>query len=78
MGMIYLDKPDVFNAVNWSMIVLIHKILQEWETCKTHVVWKSGVEKVFSSGGDLKSIYFSQGSDPDLRPLIETTRGFHK
>ncbi|XP_051159170.1 3-hydroxyisobutyryl-CoA hydrolase, mitochondrial-like isoform X2 [Leptopilina boulardi] len=78
MGTIYLNRPDKLNSMNWSMVILMNKILEEWETCKTHVVWKSNVKNVFSVGGDVKTFHIMSGLDTGLRYGIEVTKFFHK
>lgn len=60
VGIIYLDRPKVINALNLDMIRKIRQILEEWENdCKIRaVLFDSLCEKGFCSGGDLKEVYY--------------------
>lgn len=59
LGIIYLDRPKVLNALNLEMIESIEKILKKWEDDDQirAVLFDSLCPKGFCAGGDLKSIY---------------------
>lgn len=59
LGIIYLDRPKVLNALNLEMIKSIEKILKKWEDDDQirAVLFDSLSPKGFCAGGDLKSIY---------------------
>lgn len=59
LGIIYLDRPKVLNALNLEMIESIEKILKKWEDDDQirAVLFDSLSPKGFCAGGDLKSIY---------------------
>lgn len=59
LGIIYLDRPKVLNALNLEMIQSIEKIFKKWEDDDNirAVLFDSLSPKGFCAGGDLKSIY---------------------
>ncbi|XP_043472358.1 3-hydroxyisobutyryl-CoA hydrolase, mitochondrial-like isoform X2 [Leptopilina heterotoma] len=78
MGIIYLNRPGKLNSMNWSMAIYMYKILEEWENCKTHVIWQSNVKNIFSAGGDVRALHFVNGLDTGTRFGIEVTKFFHR
>lgn len=59
VGIIYLDKKEVINALNLEMVKNIEKILKKWENDDNirAVLFDSPCQKGFCAGGDLKAIY---------------------
>lgn len=59
IGIIYLDKKEVINALNLEMVKDIEKILKKWENDDQikAVLFDSLCQKGFCAGGDLKEIY---------------------
>lgn len=60
IGIIYLDRPGHLNALDDNAINRIREILKKFEEddkVKT-VLFDSLIEKGFSAGGDLKSMYY--------------------
>ena len=59
IGIIYLDRLGQLNALDYNAINSIRDILQKYEQDDRvkAVLFDSIIEKGFSAGGDLKSIY---------------------
>lgn len=59
VGIIYLDRPEIINALNLKMVNDIEKILKKWENDDNirAVLFDSLCERGFCAGGDLKEIY---------------------
>lgn len=59
VGVIYLDRPKLINALNYETIKEIHETLEKWEDDDgiRAVLFDSQSEKGFCAGGDLKEIY---------------------
>lgn len=59
VGVIYLDRPKLINALNYETIKEIHETLKKWEDDDgiRAVLFDSKSEKGFCAGGDLKEIY---------------------
>ncbi|WP_040398061.1 enoyl-CoA hydratase/isomerase family protein [Anaerococcus senegalensis] len=59
IGIIYLDKKEVINALNLEMVKNIEKTLKKWENDDKikAVLFDSLCQKGFCAGGDLKTIY---------------------
>ena len=59
IGIIYLDKKEVINALNLEMVKDIEKTLKKWEDDDKikAVLFDSLCRKGFCAGGDLKEIY---------------------
>lgn len=59
VGVIYLDRPKLINALNYETIKEIHETLEKWEDDYgiRAVLFDSQSEKGFCAGGDLKEIY---------------------
>lgn len=60
IGIIYLDRPGQLNALDDNAINSIRDILQKYEQDDKvkAVLFDSLIEKGFSAGGDLKSMYY--------------------
>lgn len=59
IGIIYLDRPEVLNALNRYMIGKIEETLKSWEKDPEikAILFDSKNERGFCAGGDLKEIY---------------------
>ena len=68
LGLITLNRPKALNALNYSMIKLMHKTLKDWESDQEvlAVLVKGEGEKAFCAGGDIRSIYESITSGSDM------------
>ena len=60
VGVIYLNRPEKINALNFQMIIKLRNILEKWEKDKRvkAILFDSKSEKGFCSGGDLKELYY--------------------
>jgi len=67
LGLITLNRPQALNALNYSMVKLMHKALKDWENdpAVLAVLVKGEGEKAFCAGGDIRSIYESITSGHD-------------
>ncbi|CAG9817769.1 unnamed protein product [Phaedon cochleariae] len=52
-GVVTLNRPKSLNAITYSMITKLHKILKDWESKKTLAIIKGAGERAFCSGGDV-------------------------
>ncbi len=61
IGHITLNRPERLNALNHSMIKLMHEQLRDWERNKNiyAVVIRGAGEKAFCAGGDIRAVYDS-------------------
>ncbi|WP_297282164.1 enoyl-CoA hydratase/isomerase family protein [uncultured Anaerococcus sp.] len=59
VGVIYLDRPKLINALNYEMISELKDILSKWEVDDRirAVLFDSLSDRGFCAGGDLKEIY---------------------
>lgn len=59
VGVIYLNRPEKINALNFEMINKIQEILEKWEKNESIrvVLFDTLTKKGFCSGGDLKELY---------------------
>lgn len=59
LGVIYFNRPEKLNALNFEMIIKIREILEKWEDDDNirAVLFDSLNEKAFCAGGDLKDLY---------------------
>lgn len=59
LGVIYLNRPEKLNALNFEMIIKIREILEKWEDDDKirAVLFDSLSERAFCAGGDLKDLY---------------------
>jgi len=66
VGMIILNRPEKLNAISEEMFQSITHHLDIWENDPDvdMVVVRSGVEKAFSAGGDLRILYDIQQAFP--------------
>jgi enoyl-CoA hydratase len=66
LGVIMLNRPKAYNALNRDMFTALYEKLIAWENDSSikAVLVRSCTEKAFCAGGDLRSIYENQG-----RPL---------
>ncbi|XP_047349613.1 3-hydroxyisobutyryl-CoA hydrolase, mitochondrial isoform X4 [Vespa velutina] len=55
-GIITLNRPQVLNALNLSMVQKIYPILKEWESTKKLVIIEGVGNKAFCAGGDVKAV----------------------
>lgn len=71
LGVITLNRPQAFNALNFSMIQTLQRQLSIWaqQTDIKAVVIKSDHEKAFCAGGDIREIcnYKQQHDTPFLQ-----------
>ena len=68
VGVIYLAKPDLINALDIDMVRNIKSTLESWERDDNvrAVLLDSTSDKGFCSGGDLKSLYDDLINNEDL------------
>jgi enoyl-CoA hydratase/carnithine racemase len=61
LGLITLNRPKALNALNYSMIKLLHQTLKAWavDTEVLAVLIQGTGEKAFCAGGDIRSIHES-------------------
>jgi enoyl-CoA hydratase len=59
LGVITLNRPEVLNALNQSMVKAIHAQLQQWKDAKQikAVVIRAAEGRAFCAGGDLRDMY---------------------
>lgn len=56
-GILTLNRPKALNALNLEMVRTIYPVMQRWETAnKSLVIIKSGLEKAFCAGGDVRTL----------------------
>lgn len=55
-GVITLNRPNVLNALNTSMVDKIFPVLTRWESSKKLVIIEGAGGKAFCAGGDVKSL----------------------
>lgn len=67
LGLITLNRPRALNALNYSMIKLMHHALKDWEKDSEvlAVLVVGAGDKAFCAGGDIRSIYESIASGND-------------
>ena len=67
LGLITLNRPKALNALNYSMIKLLHQTLKAWavDSEVLAVLIRGEGEKAFCAGGDIRSIYESITSGGD-------------
>ena len=67
LGLITLNRPKALNALNYSMIKLLHQTLKTWadDSEVLAVLIQGEGEKAFCAGGDIRSIYESITSGGD-------------
>lgn len=65
VGIIYLDRPDKLNALNFDIVNGIEKTLRKWENNEDIrvILFDSTSENSFSAGGDLSLIYAEINND---------------
>jgi len=64
-GVITLNRPDVLNSLNLSMLAAMHRQLRDWsanEQVRVVVVRGAGT-KAFCAGGDVRAVYDARGND---------------
>lgn len=64
-GVITLNRPEVLNSLNLSMLAAMHRQLRDWsanEQVKAVVVRGAGT-KAFCAGGDVRAVYDARGND---------------
>ena len=61
LGLITLNRPKALNALNYSMIKLLHQTLKAWAVDSEvfAVLVRGEGEKAFCAGGDIRSVYES-------------------
>lgn len=57
-GLLAFNRPKALNAFNLDMIAQISDVINTWKDSKSLIVVR-GNEKVFSAGGDVKTIALS-------------------
>lgn len=55
-GILLLNRPEVLNALNLSMVKKIYSVLKGWEDNKLLVIVQGAGEKSFCAGGDVRAI----------------------
>ena len=55
-GILKFNRPQAMNASNLEMVEKVLSTVQKWSAAKSLIVVKGTPGKVFSSGGDMKSI----------------------
>jgi enoyl-CoA hydratase len=69
LGLITLNRPEVLNALNQNMFILMHAKLIEWSTAShiKAVVICAAEGRAFCAGGDIRSAYErAKAKDPTL------------
>ena len=68
VGVIYLAKPDLINALDIDMVRNIKSTLESWERDENirAILLDSTSDRGFCSGGDLKSLYADLINNEDL------------
>lgn len=64
-GVITLNRPEVLNSLNLSMLAAMYRQLRDWsanEQVKAVVVRGAGT-KSFCAGGDVRAVYDARGND---------------
>lgn len=64
-GVITLNRPEVLNSLNLSMLTAMYRQLRDWsanEQVKAVVVRGAGT-KAFCAGGDVRPVYDARGND---------------
>ena len=67
IGVISLNRPEAFNALNHAMIVRMDQQLRLWAESDaiTAIVIKSNCPRAFSAGGDIRALYKSGPNQTD-------------
>ncbi len=60
-----LNRPEVLNALNMSMIVAMHRQLRDWAANEQVrvVVVKGAGSRAFCAGGDVRAVFDARGND---------------
>lgn len=64
-GVITLNRPEVLNSLNLSMLSAMHRQLRDWATDARveAVVVRGAGTRAFCAGGDVRAVYDSRGND---------------
>ena len=65
VGVMTLNRPEVLNALNMSMIVAMHRQLRDWAANEQVrvVVVKGAGSRAFCAGGDVRAVFDARGND---------------
>lgn len=60
-GIITLNRPEAYNALNYNMVCAITDCLKNWQSNKdiALVTINSASEKIFCAGGDIRAAYYA-------------------
>lgn len=72
VALLTLNRPDVLNSLNLSMVSTIHEHLENWKSDDSVkiIIIKGAGNKAFCAGGDIKSIYEAK-NNKEIRHLAE-------
>lgn len=73
LGLITLNRPQVLNALNHSMFIMLHQQLKQWKNDSQikAVIIRAAEGRAFCAGGDIRSAYErKQKKDSSLHHLF--------
>jgi len=63
-GIVTLNRPEVLNSLNISMLEGLHRQLRQWSSDdRVRLVVVRGAGKAFCAGGDVRAVYNARGDD---------------
>ena len=64
-GVITLNRPEVLNSLNLSMLSAMHRQLRDWaaDARVDAVVVRGAGARAFCAGGDVRAVYDARGND---------------
>lgn len=72
LGLITLKREKALNAINYSMVLALRNILEQWrDNDSIKYVLIEGEGRAFSAGGDIVSVYHNQKKGEDPFPLFD-------